>query len=722
MNIFFDEEAQKVLKEAKKEMYELKHPYVGSEHLFLAILKNVNLEITIFLNKQGICYNNFKKELIDIVGVGSKNNEWFLFTPLLKRIINNATYSSKDDDKIVTPYDLLVSILQEGDGVANRILLGMKVDLECLYEKFINNSNFSMVGGKKLLLDEFAINMNKEYLNNKYDPVIGRDDKIAQIIQILLRKNKNNPVLVGEAGVGKTAIVEELARRINLGDVPIKLKDKIIYNVAMSSLISGTKYRGEFEERINKIIQEVIANPNIILFIDEIHTLVGAGGAEGAIDASNILKPYLARGDIKVIGATTNYEYDKYIAIDKALDRRFQRVIVEEASSDEVREIIYNLVNIYEKFHGVILKDSILDLIINLSNKFIVRGREPDKTIDLLDEVCCFSSIHNNVINKQLREVEKEMLELEGEKNEEILKHNFDKAMNLRKREKLLQNKYNDILIKNNRNKKVYVKETDVYHVFYNKTGIPLSDIFINRISGVDSKLKKKIIGQDNAIKELIDFFRESIYLNKNGNNNCLLVGKKGVGKTFLIEEAVSLIFNKNNLVKIDMSDYQESVSLNKIVGSVPGYVGYNDRNSFLDKISDRNFCVILIRNIDLAAPRVLNYFLKGITDGYFINNRGDQISVKNFLFFMTINVRDLGLGFNSSNIDNELLKKFSVVIKLRDLDIKDLNKYLATKVIDDLDLKKINTDVVNKICLESNFLEEGFSKVDDFIYKYIFF
>ena len=330
----FSEDAQKILLMAKKEMLELKHPYVGSEHLLLAILHNKDLVITQLLEEYGITYKKYKDEIIKVIGIGKTYNNWFLYTPLLKRIIENAILECRDEESTVTVERLFISLLEEGDGVANRILMGMNIDVDVLYEKF--SDKIIVHSGKRsknLYIEEFAVDLNKKYIEDGFDPVVGRDDKVDRLIEVLLRRTKNNPLLIGEAGVGKTAIVEELVRRIVNGRVPKKLENNRVFSISMSCLISGTKYRGEFEERINKIISEVEREPNVILFIDEIHTLVGAGGAEGAIDASNILKPYLARGKIRVIGATTSDEYKKYLEKDKALDRRFQKIYIEEASA-----------------------------------------------------------------------------------------------------------------------------------------------------------------------------------------------------------------------------------------------------------------------------------------------------------------------------------------------------------------------------------------------------
>lgn len=722
MNIFFDEESQKIIVGAKKEMFELKHPYVGSEHLLLSILKEKNLEITKILNEYGITYELFREELVKVVGVGSKSNEWFLFTPLLKRIINNATYSSKDENKCVSPYNLFVSILQEGDGIANRILLGMNIDLELLYDKFVNSSNFLTNSKKKLLLDDFAINMNVECAENKYDPVVGRDTQINRVIQILLRKNKNNPILIGEAGVGKTAIVEEIARRIYNGEVPLKLKDKIIYNVSMSNLISGTKYRGEFEERLTKIINEIKNNPKVILFIDEVHTLVGAGGAEGAIDASNILKPFLARGDIKVIGATTLEEYSKFIEKDKALERRFQKVFIEEASIEEVKEIILKLSPIYEKFHSVKLTDKLIDLIIKLSDRYITKGKQPDKTIDFLDEVCCYSSINNNQENIVLKELENKINIIVEEKNAEILRKDFKKALLLRKEEYSLRDEYNEYLVNNNfKVKSIKVREEDLYEVLYNKTGIPLKKLFEERTKGLASKLKKYVFGQDNVIDELVNYMINVNSYKEKRVCRYLLVGKNGVGKTYLVEKLAEELFSKNNLIKLKMSDFSNEQSISKIVGASPGYVGYDDRVSFLDKLKSKSFAVVILEDIDKCSKKVVDLFKKAFEDGYFTNSKGENISIINCLFFMTSTVKDVNLGFiNNNSVTSYDNFGISSILKFNDIEEVTIDKYLKNK-IKEYGLMDCSNKVslLNKIKKESKYLEFGFERVDSLFEKY---
>ena len=355
----FSEEAQKVLLNAKKEMAALKHPYVGSEHLLLAILSDKDSDVTKKLNEYEITYEIFKKEVLKIIGKGNISNDWFLYTPLLKRIIENSTIDARENkDKEVLVLHLFLSLLEEGDGVAIRILMGMNIDIDALYDEFSGDFVLKKSKNKrKLMIEEFSIDLNQQSLDGNIDPVIGREEELNKIIEILSRRSKNNPLLIGDAGVGKTAIVEDLANKIVLGMVPESLRNKRILSVSMASLVAGTKYRGEFEERINKLVKEVENNSDVILFIDEIHTLIGAGGAEGAIDASNILKPALARGKLRIIGATTTEEYTKFLEKDKALDRRFQKIKVEEPTIAKTKDILNKLRPIYEDFHNVIIKE-----------------------------------------------------------------------------------------------------------------------------------------------------------------------------------------------------------------------------------------------------------------------------------------------------------------------------------------------------------------------------
>ena len=656
MNLYFDEESQKLIINAKKEMFELNHPYVGSEHLLLAILSNTELEITKILNSYGITYNKFRNELINIVGIGSKGNNWFLFTPLLKRIINNATYYSKENEKIVTPYHLLVSILQEGDGVANRILIGMNIDLNLLYEKFLSTKN--CVKSKSTpILDELGINMNKCI----YDPVIGRDLQMNQIIEVLLRKNKNNPLLIGYAGVGKTAIVEELSRRITMGDVPYKLKDKVIYSISMSSLVAGTKYRGEFEEKLNGLIKEVIDNKNIILFIDEIHTLMGAGGAEGAIDASNILKPYLARGDIKVIGATTMEEYNKYISVDKALDRRFNKIYIEEADNDMVKDILFRLKPIYEKYHGITIGKRELLKIIEISNACIFDGREPDKTIDLLDEVCSYAILNNNLDSVFIK-YEKDIKELENKKNKEIINHNFKNALRYKDREMQLRNEYNNELFSNTSSKTIKINCSDIFSVINNKYQIPNID------KNIIDNLKREVVGQDSIIDLLVKSLSKYNFIKNTKPIIYRFIGKSELIKPFLIDKIVKKIFSKQNYIYLDMNDYNNEASLFKLIGTTPSYGNYNETCVF-DSIRFQPLSIIVLDNMNNYKKYVCKFLLESFEKGYIVNLKNERINLsKCIIFIISKNNNCIGFIDNKKNMLNN-------TYIFNDIKINSLNK-----------------------------------------------
>lgn len=619
MNLFFDEESQKLIINAKKEMYELKHPYVGSEHLLLSILHS-DLDITKILNSYGITYEKFRDKLISVVGIGSNSNTWFLFTPLLRRIINNATYYSKDNSKMVTPYNLFMAILEEGDGVANRILAGMGIDIDKLSDEFLCNNY--IVENNKTLIEKIGINMNKNSIS--YDPVIGRDKEIDRIIQILLRKNKNNPLLIGEAGVGKTAIIEELSRRIVNGNVPYKLKNMTIYSISMSILVAGTKYRGEFEEKINELLKEIVGNSNIILFIDEVHTLMGAGGAEGAIDASNIVKPYLARGDIKVIGATTISEYNKFISKDRALDRRFQKVYIEEAKKDAVKNILIGLKDAYEKYHGVIIKKDVLNYIVNLSFSCIFNGKQPDKAIDLLDEVCAYATL-NNSLNKELLDYELAIKKIEDSKNNEIRRHNFKKALLYKNKELNLRSEYNNKLFGDN--SKAIVTKYIIEKVICNRYGV-LDDY-------------ADILNDSNVDKEIVEVLKKYNFIKNKKPISLLLVSKNVLKTALLVDKIAKKIYGCNYIV-IDMNEVKEY------------------KYEIFESIRIKPFSIIFIKNIDKCNRRIMKVIIDSIEKG----SIGD-INISKCIVFMSTSSISSNIGFEDKVISNNIYKGYNKVIYL---------------------------------------------------------
>lgn len=669
MNLLFDEESQKIIKSAKREMSELKHPYVGSEHLLLAILKDNKLEVTKLLNKYGIFYDEFKDKIITVIGIGKKNNNWFLFTPLLKRILNVATYTAKDQGKCVTPFDLVTSIIQEGDGVANRILISMNVDIDALYDKLSTNIIFddSM---DNLLLDKYAINMNEKCFAGTYDPVIGRENEVEQLIRVLSRKNKNNPLLVGEAGVGKTAIVEELVRKITLGLVPDKLKEKKVYSLSMSVLISGTKYRGEFEEKFHKIIDEILTHPNVILFIDEIHTIIGAGGAEGAIDASNIVKPYLARGEFQVIGATTIREYEKYINKDKAFARRFQKIMIYEPKESELKNILMEIVPIYEKYHSVFIPNEIIDKIINFSNYYF-SGKQPDKMIDLLDEVCSYCEA--KVTDKELinQQYLIKIKNLEEEKNKALISHDFKLAMSLKEKEKKVTSKFNTSLFSDVNDIKKNVTLDDLYNVVYDKLKLPLSTILNKKIKNTKKNLLKELYDPDNNIEKIFKVFEKDMNKQKCVPISILLVGKSDSGKTFLAEKISKMLFDDSVIKKINISNKANNNE----------YIFGTDTNPLLNSVIANPFRVFIVEGLEKATT-LYETFNQIFKTGTIINNQGETLDFKNCIFLITYQTNNKRIGFNdgvniSSSFD-KYKKIVSEVIELPNTSESNLERILV--------------------------------------------
>lgn len=734
----FSEEAQKILLMTKKEMYDLKHPYVGSEHFLLAILKNKNLLITKFLESYHVSYSVFKNEIINVIGVGKSTNEWFLFTPLLKRVIENAILNSGENN-VVTTEDLFSSLLEEGDGVANRILMGMNIDIDSLYEKFINRfyprkNNV----GKKLLVEDYGVNLNKKYNEFGFDPVLGREEQINRLIEILLRRTKNNPLLIGDAGVGKTAIVEDFVRRIEMGEVPKKLFNKKVFSLSMSSLVAGTKYRGEFEERINQIIDEVENDENIILFIDEIHTLVGAGGAEGAIDASNILKPYLARGKVSIIGATTKEEYVKYIESDKALERRFQKVYINELSLEQTENILYGLKDIYECFHNVVVEENVIKEIVKLCNRYVSYGKFPDKAIDLFDEACANASLQIGYEDELLRNYIIQIKNIKDNKNRAIVEHDYKKASLLKEELRTKESEYNNLLLNVGvENKSNKVSMDIVYNVLFRKTGIPISHLKgINR-KNLSRKLKNIVFGQDNIIDEVVNLTCNDYKSNKNVPISFLLVGKSGLGKTFLVKEYAKELYSKESFIRLDMSEYKDEFSSSKIIGSPPGYVGYNEYNSLLDQIRLHPYSVLLLDEIEKASPSVLKLFLQVLDEGCLTSSSGEKVDFSNVVVFMTSNLgtnkEEIGFCKDKVNYIKDEFKDFLgiefinrldrvlVFNELKSIDIrKIIKRKLTTFVEKGIISKEKSTVLADNIFKNIDYKVTGARKIDRIIDKVV--
>ena len=686
-------EISKIFKNAEDLMLELKHPYVGTEHLLLSLLKN-DLKIKNICLKYNLTYENFKNELINIVGEASKKSTFILYTPLLKRVINLALEESFERKEKLNSIHLMKALIEEGEGIAIRIMYSMKIDLDKLYDEI---SYKNKIYNKKLEICSIGKVLNEEI--NENEVVYGREKEIELIIETLIRKNKNNPLLVGDAGVGKTAIVEELVRRINAKKVPYLLQDKKIVMLEMASLVAGTKYRGEFEEKLTRLIKELENNPNIILFVDEIHTIVNAGGAEGAINASDILKPYLARGKVKIIGATTTLEYNKFILKDKALNRRFELIKVKEPSDLETVDIITNIKSSFEKHYNIKITNHNIKDLVALTSKYIIERKNPDKSIDLLDSVCAMKKVAKENIEK-INYLKNKKDFIVKQKELMVKKNDFSKALEFYNLEQNINNNINKLS-----NEDLKITKNDILNLISRKCNIPLN----NKIDykNLEKSLNNKIIGQDVSIKSIINNL-------KNRPNDkplsLLLVGSTGVGKT----ESVKIIAQELNinLLRLDMSEYNQDIAISRLIGSSAGYVGYDD-GAVLDKIKMEPFSIILLDEIEKASPSVLNLFLQILDDGFVTNAKGEKINFKNTVIFATSNAKgNKKIGFIENKIkyddfSKEFIARFSDIIPFNDIDEDMIIKYFKKNKINNFELLK-----------DFDYHKNGFRGLDKFVEK----
>lgn len=745
MFLNFSEDVRKCLINSKKEMRDLKHSYIGTEHLILAILSNKKLYITKIFNKLGINYTNFKNKLIKTMGEGTEEKEYCLYTPLLKRVIEEAMIKVRGNNgKTINIEDLISSLIEEGDGVAIRIFLSMKVDLEKLSSEFSKTSYKKRTfPKKKLIVEEYGYNMNEKAFKQELDPVIGREKEINRIIEILCRRSKNNPLLIGEAGVGKTAIVEELSKKIVEGTVPELLRNKKIISISMASLIGGTKYRGEFEERINKILYEIEEYPEIILFIDEMHTLVGAGGAEGAIDASNILKPFLARGKLKIIGATTISEYKKYLEEDKALNRRFQTILVEEPQEEQVIDILEKIKPIYEAYHHVIIPNEVLKPIVTLSSKYIYERMQPDKAIDILDEACSRVAVSKDKKSMDLEKLNLDLNKLRQQKNQAIINQNFILASSIKGKQDEIQNKINEIELKNTekqQNKKITLKI--VAEVIKSKINMPIYEVCsedLKKLNQIEKELNNRIVGQKNVVKHLAnDVKRIKLgFKSKNKPQSYLFVGPTGVGKTMLAKELSKIISGGTNLIRLDMSEYREEHSVSKIIGAPPGYVGFENKNNILNEVKLKPNAVILLDEIEKANSSVINLFLQILDEGKIKNSNGDVVRFDNNIIIMISNTgfKDTNIGFCEKNTENlttdlknilgiELVNRIDKILffeKLKKNQIKKIIKNQINDLKNEFDLKNIKIDFLEEIVNKSEYEKYGARRISKIIKDKVF-
>ena len=663
-----------IFRKAEEERFELRHPYVGTEHLFLAILAN-DKEMIEFFKKYNLTYENLRRELIMIIGNSNKESEINLYTPMLKRVINNAMENSKENNNgVVTVKHLVLSLLEEGEGIAIRLLIGMGVDIDKIYEELSSNA---IINQKKLEIFDTGVLLNKNIDFN--ESVIGRDKEIDLIIETLLRKKKNNPILIGDAGVGKTAIVEELVRRIERKEVPENLYNTKIVSLEMGSLVSGTKYRGEFEEKLTKIIKELENDNKIILFIDEIHSMVNAGGAEGAITAGDIFKPALARGKIKCIGATTNYEYNKFFSNDKALMRRFEVVNVSEPTKDETKDILLKVKGEYEQHHNVVINDFIIDKIIEYTDKFITNKKNPDKSIDFLDSVCSKVKTDNNYCLEK-RKLYIKLEELKREKELCIKKNDYDMALKIYSEEI----KINKELKQTSINKKLIIKESDIINVLENKTNMIFNKDKLDYLDTIKEKINNKLYGIEKYSEKIVDLMKDKL-LNKEGFLKIYLEGEAYLGKSSLVK-IIADNMPKCNFLRIDLNEYRREYDINKLIGTTQGYVGYNDEHLF-SKLKNNNFSIILFDNYNVAHDNIKDLIKEILKEKYITDNRGEKIYFNNtFIFIINDVYKCSKVGFNNDFKSLEQNELYDLVDSYISFD--KLSKDVLCNYLDKLNIK----------------------------------
>ena len=697
MFVNFSEEVRYILKQAERQRDELNHPYIGSEHLMLAILKNGNLKEV--FKKHKITYDIFKERVINLFGVGSKKSSFILYTPLFKKILENSVIEAREEGKkIVNTEIILLSILDEENSIASGILESLNVNIDRLYYDLKSNKYTQNKRNRKTLLEEIGINLNTLALENRLDPVIGRDKEIKNIIEILLRRKKNNPILLGPAGVGKTAIVEGLANIIESDKCPKYLKNKKIISLNIYSLVSGTKYRGEFEEKMKRIINELEADKDIILFIDEVHTIVGAGGAEGAIDASNILKPALARGNIKIIGGTTTDEYKKYIEPDTALSRRFQIIKVEEPNNENLTDILKSIKPLYEDYYNIKIPNTIIDNIVSLSSKYLKNRYEPDKSIDILDEACAKKMVSNNKKDTKKINVLNKIKDLDRKKIRAITNNDFALATAI----KIKINKYKKEIAKlKDEKKELEIK--DVIETIKTKGNLKYLNIDNKSYEVIKNNLNNKIIGQEDNIDKILRSFIKKNILSKKKVYSVLISGKKHMGKTYISKTILKELFD-NNVLELDLSLYNTPHMISRLIGTTIGYDPYYTKDSIFEKVRTNPSSGILIKNYDDACVEVKSLFKKVVKEGYVEDARGTKIDFTNaiIIFIQDISNENISVGFNKNKM-YEFDIKVEDTIKIDNISNDNKNK-IAKRMLDNIMYKyrkyniSIDDNLYNKI------------------------
>ena len=762
----FTEKAIKVIMLAQEEARRLGHNFVGTEQILLGLIGEGTGVAAKVLKSMGVNLKDARVEVEKIIGRGSGFVAVEIpFTPRAKRVLELSLEEARQlGHNYIGTEHLLLGLIREGEGVAARVLENLGVDLAKVRTQVIRmlGETAEVAGGgggggkgstKTPTLDEFGSNLTQQASDGKLDPVVGRQNEIERVIQILGRRTKNNPVLIGEPGVGKTAIAEGLAQRINSGDVPDILEDKRVLTLDIGLLVAGTKYRGEFEERLKKIMEEIRGAGNVILVIDEVHTLIGAGAAEGAIDAANILKPALARGELQCIGATTLDEYRKHIERDAALERRFQPVQVGEPSVEDTIEILRGLKERYESHHRLTIADEALVAAATLGDRYISDRFLPDKAIDLIDEAGSRVRLMNSKLPPAAKEVDKQLREIEKQKDEAVREQDFTKAGELRDKEVELRDQIRSILQNRNEEKPAaesseasadspvavaeapaaavsesgpMVTEEDIAQIVASWTGVPVQKLTESesaKLLNMEETLHQRLIGQDEAVKAVSRAIRRARVGLKNPNRpiaSFIFSGPTGVGKTELTKSLAAYFFGSEEaMIRLDMSEFMERHTVSKLIGSPPGYVGFNEGGQLTEAVRRRPYTVVLFDEIEKAHPDVFNLLLQLLEDGRLTDSKGRTVDFKNTLIIMTSNIGSKviekgggGLGFEFSGGDAEETN----YNRIRSLVNEELKQYFRPEFLNRLDeiivFRQLSRDEVKEI--SEIMLKEVFSRMQE--------
>lgn len=735
MTYKFTNRANKAIEIANDIALELGHSYIGTEHILYGLAKEGNGIASKVLENQNVTADDILNKIEQLIGSDEPIENIVDFTPRTKRVVESAFIEARKlGYNFIGTEHLLIGILREGDCVATKILLDLNVNIPKLYNEIVkvinegedynssDNSSNNSNGGKRRgsynqtpTLNQFGQDLTKKAEEGKLDPVIGRKQEIERVIEILSRRTKNNPCLIGEPGVGKTAAVEGLAQKIASGDVPEILKDKRVVTLDISGMVAGAKYRGDFEERIKKALNEVKKAGDVILFIDEIHTIVGAGAAEGAIDAANILKPLLARGEIQLVGATTLNEYRKFIEKDAALERRFSPVTVNEPSEKETIQILKGIRDKYEAHHNVKITDEAIEAAVKLSIRYVNDRFLPDKAIDLIDEASSKARLRTYTEPDSLKELQEKIEKTKNEKEEAVLNQKFEKAAELRDTEKALRDKFEKEQNKwKNKNTKsiVTITEENIAEVIANWTGIPAKKITEDeneKLKNLEKELHKRVIGQNEAVEAVSKAIRRGrvgLKDPKRPIGSFLFLGPTGVGKTELSKALAEVLFgDENAMIRLDMSEFMEPHSVSKLIGAPPGYVGFDDGGQLTEKIRRKPYSVVLFDEIEKAHPDVMNMLLQILEDGRLTDSQGRTVNFKNTVIIMTSNLgarlitdrKQLGFANKEGEADSkkeyEEIKK-EVMAELK----KELRPEFINRIDEIIVFHKLNDSDINQI------------------------